>query len=32
MEQGDLVYIFPDAMRAGAIEQHVRASVDWWTL
>lgn len=24
MEQGDLVYIFPDAMRAGAIEQHVR--------
>ncbi len=23
MEQGGLVYIFPDAMRAGAIEQHV---------
>jgi len=24
MEQGGLVYIFPDAMRAGAIEQHVK--------
>lgn len=23
-EQGGLVYIFPDAMRAGAIEQHVK--------
>lgn len=27
MEQGDLVYIFPDAMRAGAIEQHVRLRI-----
>lgn len=24
MEQGGLIYIFPDAMRAGAIEQHVK--------
>lgn len=24
MEEGGLIYIFPDAMRAGAIEQHVK--------